>query len=278
MIEEIIIEKISKKFKEEAGIVFRDCDLNFLKHKITEHLKLLGISSIREYFEKMIINNEIDKELDRLFMLVINKESYFFRYKEQFELLKDVVLPEIILRKYEFEDRTIKIWSSGISRGEEPYTIAMVLEDSGYLPKNELLYKIISTDIVEKNIKFAQKGEYDENIIKKSFKNFNNEYLLKYFISKNGSYFIKDELKSKVEFKVHNLIKDPYFQVMDIIFCRNVIIYFDDNDKEKVLRKLVDSLVPGGYLFLGHSETPLCCTDVMRPIFGKNAVCYKKVK
>ena len=95
----------------------------------------------------------------------------------------------------------------------------------------------------------------------------------------------KDKLKSNIEFKPHNLIKDEYPQHNDIIFCRNVIIYFDDNDKdndndndkEKVLKNLVSALKPDGYLFLGHSETPYCCKNIMKPVFEYGAVCYRKM-
>jgi len=273
MLEQIIIDKLSQKFKQNAGIIFKDCDLKFLELKVKEHLKILGISSLREYFEKMIVNNEIDKELDMLFPMIINKESSFFRYKEQFKLFTDIILPELIVKN---NGECIKIWDAGISRGEEPYSLAMLINESKYLP-DRIKYKIIATDIVQSNIDFAKNGIFDESIIKKLKRNSNGSYFLKYFTQANGFYFVNDELKENIEFKVHNLIKDEYFQDLDIIFCRNVIIYFDDNDKEKVLKKFVSALKVGGYLFLGHSEMLSVCKDIMKPIFEYDAVCYKKV-
>ena len=187
MLEQIIIEKLSQKFKETAGIVFRKCDLKFLELKVKEHLKILGIFSMREYFEKMIVNDKIDKEMDTLFEMVINKESSFFRYKEQFKLFTEIVLPEFILKNSEEE---IKIWTAGISRGEEPYSLAMLINEKKYLPEG-IKYKIIATDIVQDNLDFAKKGIYDGDMINRLLKNKSERYVSKYFEQNNGFYSMK---------------------------------------------------------------------------------------
>jgi chemotaxis protein methyltransferase CheR len=252
MFEEIIAGKLAAKFRETAGIIFKDSDMGYLKIKISEHLKSLRITTQRDYFEKMIRDNGIESELDTLFSLLINRESSFFRYSGQFKLLEQQVI-----------------------RGEEPYSIAAVISGSQHLTET-IDYNILATDIVKKNIDFARAGIYDRNTIDKSFNN-NNAFQALIFVRNNGHFAIPDRLKEKVEFRLHNLIKDEYPKQFDIIFCRNVIIYFDDTNKRRVLNKLVDALTPGGYLFLGHSEVPVGCNGSLKTIFGCDAVCYRKV-
>ena len=230
-------------FKKDV-LVLTKIDLNAYKERqmkrridslITKH----HYTTYTQYVEAL----KKDKVLFEEFVnyLTINV-SEFYRNPEQWTLLERQILPELLKKS-----PTLKIWSAACSTGDEPYSLVMLL--TRFMPLSKI--KIIATDIDKQVLDKARMGLY--NI--KSLKGLPDEFIKKYFKQVSAtSYQISDEIKKCVEFKEHNLLKDPYPDRCDLIVCRNVLIYFTEEAKDTVFRKFYQSLVPGGMLFIGNSE------------------------
>ena len=173
--------------------------------------------------------------------LTIN-ESEFYRNPDQWELLDKQYIPELIQRF----GNNLKIWSAACSTGDEPYSLVMAL--SKHMPLNRI--RIFATDIDKQVMEKAKIGLYNE----KSLAGVPKEFKQKYFEKVGPSYKIADEIKSRVEFKQANLLKDPYPTNCDLIVCRNVLIYFTEEAKDEVFKKFAASLKKGGFLFIGSTE------------------------
>ncbi|MCR5357987.1 MAG: protein-glutamate O-methyltransferase CheR [Lachnospiraceae bacterium] len=189
--------------------------------------------------------------------------SEFYRNTDQWELLDKTFIPEII-GKY---GKNLKIWSAACSTGDEPYSLVMAF--SRHIPINQI--KIIATDLDKQVIAQAKTGIYSE----KSIAGVPDDFKKKYFTKIGSSYKVSDEIKSHVEFKEHNLLKDPYPTGCHFIICRNVLIYFTDEAKEDIYKKFNASLVKDGILFIGSTEQ-----IVNHKAFGyerRNSFYYQKV-
>ena len=187
-----------------------------------------------------LIKSNKDKFEEFVAYLTINV-SEFWRNPEQWKILEDKVIPDLVKLP------SIKIWSAACSTGDEPYSLAMLLLK--HVPINRI--KIIATDIDKQVLEKAQAGLYNE----KSLKGLPDEFKKKYFDKVgDNNYKIKDEIKKCVEFKIHNLLLDPYPSACDLIVCRNVLIYFTEEAKDQIYVKFYNSLKPNGILFLGSTE------------------------
>lgn len=203
---------------------------------------LIGKHKISGY-EDFVASLKSDKALFEEFVnyLTINV-SEFYRNTDQWELMDKEYIPELISNF----GKNLRIWSAACSTGDEPYSLVMAL--SRHLPLNQI--KIIATDIDKQVIAQAKTGLYSE----KSIANVPKDLKDKYFTKIGNSYQISNEIKARVEFREHNLIKDPYIDRCHFIICRNVLIYFTDEAKDDVFRKFHKSLVPNGLLFIGSTE------------------------
>ncbi|MCQ2519616.1 MAG: protein-glutamate O-methyltransferase CheR [Lachnospiraceae bacterium] len=230
-------------FKKEVYNLTK-IDLNAYKEKqmkrridtlISKH-KVVGYDN----YVKML---KTDKEMFEEFVsyLTINV-SEFYRNPEQWELMDKDIIPELI-KKF---GKNLKIWSAACSTGDEPYSLVMAL--SRHIPLNQI--KIFATDIDKQILEKAKLGLYNA----KSIENVPADFKKKYFEQVGASYRISDEIKSRVEFKQHNLLKDVYPKDVNMIVCRNVLIYFTEEAKDEVFRKYNDSLKNGGILFIGSTE------------------------
>lgn len=169
--------------------------------------------------------------------------SEFYRNPEQWKVLESEILPELM----KSGNKNLKIWSAACSTGDEPYSLAMVL--SKYVPLSNI--NILATDIDKQVLEKAKLGLYAE----KSLAGLPKEYISKYFTKVgNSAYQISNDIKKCVQFKQHNLLKDPYPTGYDLILCRNVLIYFTEEAKEDIYRKFNDTLRSGGVLFVGSTE------------------------
>jgi len=167
--------------------------------------------------------------------------SEFFRNKNHWDILEQQVLPQLIS-----ERKTIKIWSAGCSTGEEPYSLAIMMKDK-FPGKQE---RILATDLDEEVLAKAKMGLYNA----KSLVAVEPKAKERYFHQEGGFYRIKDEIKKEVQFQQHDLLKDSYPDNIDLILCRNVVIYFTEETKEKLYKKFVAALRPGGVMFIGSTE------------------------
>jgi chemotaxis protein methyltransferase CheR len=241
--------RISDLIREETGIFMRDSKKLLLANRIRRRLAALGLDSFQEYYELLTAGNEAAAEERRRFIDAIStNETYFFRGDSHFEALRSVVLPDLFQRS-----RHIRLWSAGCSTGEEPYTICMVAAEAAagrWEGRIEVTATDISTDAIDK----ARRGLYEGRTLALV-----PPAVLRRYFEREGedTWRVGEQVRGQVTFHVHNLLKDdPPGRDFDIIFCRNVMIYFDRGTQGRVVDSVfAEALSPAGYLFIGHAES-----------------------
>lgn len=232
-----------EKFKKDV-YALTSIDLNAYKEKqMRRRINTLIAKNKLDDYDAYIRLIKQDKDAFEQFVnfLTINV-SEFYRNPEQWKFLDEVVFPELI----QTFGRNLKIWSAACSTGDEPYSLVMAL--SKHVPLTNI--RIIATDIDKQVLDKARMGLYNE----KSIAAVPEEFKKKYFTKVGNSYKIADEIKRCVEFKQHNLLKDPYPKDLNLIVCRNVVIYFTEEAKDEIYKKFHDSLKQDGMLFIGSTE------------------------
>lgn len=203
------------------------------------------LTSFSEYFELL---RRDGRELNTLLNKLTTNHTYFMREPRHFEFLKDVILPR---QEKTNRERSLRIWSAGCSTGEEAYTAVMVMKDY-FLGSPGWDYRILATDISTKVLASAQQGSYTAE----SLRNLPSEWERRYFRKSGDTYALSEEIRREVIFRQLNLMDDFHFKrPFDLIFCRNVMIYFNQDSKNRLVQKFYELLKPGGFLFIGHSET-----------------------
>jgi len=240
---------------DEVGIKMPPAKKTMLEARLQKRLKALGLGSFEEYADFVFSSAGNSDEIIHLIDVVTTNKTDFFREPVHFDYLVKSAIPSLI-KDHEAGFRTpFKIWSAGCSTGEEPYTLAMVLSEfSGAHPgfRTSILASDISTEVLSK----ARNAIYTEDRVDTIPLQLKKKYLLKSRDSSKGLVRISPELRSMVQFRRLNFMEEFGVQEkMDIIFCRNVIIYFDKPTQERLLNRFHQQLCRGGYLFLGHSET-----------------------
>lgn len=235
---------------DTTGIVIKTNKCNFLANRLTNRLRHLGLKTISEYINYLSSGLWTQPELVELIDAVTTNKTEFYREIKHFHFLEQSILPKFI--QSQKIDIPFKVWSSASSTGEEPYTIAITLSE--FFAKHAgFQFDILGTDISETVLRQCVTGIYQNAEVYP----IPPHLLNKYFVSKSGQHQVKLELLKSVSFKKLNLIQE--FQRMlfgyDVIFCRNVMIYFDKETKEKIVNKMYEVLKPGGYLFIGLSES-----------------------
>lgn len=207
-----------------------------------------GMSSFGEFLDSIKKNNK--EELTLLINKLTTNYTFFYREESHFKYLREVILP---YEENNNKSKTINIWSAGCSSGEEPYTIAMVINDYFKFSANKWKVQILATDISENVLSKAREGIYSGDSIKSLPESYKKRYFVKI---DDGFYQVSPEIKSQVTFKVFNLM-DPIVakNKYDVIFCRNVMIYFNAETKMRLVNKFYEATKPGGYLMIGHAET-----------------------
>ncbi|MEW6203237.1 MAG: protein-glutamate O-methyltransferase CheR [bacterium] len=253
-----------------CGLWFGDSKILILANRLKARMKALNITDPARYFFR-ISDTDDRAELATLINLITTNETYFFRCEAQMETFCKIVLPEITKEKIARKDRRLRIWSAGCSTGEEPYTIAICVQEA--MPFHNLWdISITATDISTEVLSKAIEARYAQRAVSRI-----PEHILnKYFDAKDGFHILKDKAKSFVEFEYSNLIDAVFETGFDVIFCRNVLIYFRDETKAQMLDKFYDSLADGGYLFLGPSEMVRGLVQGFRMIVTKDAVVFRK--
>jgi chemotaxis protein methyltransferase CheR len=255
-----------------CGIYFDDSSKFLLERRLSRRLEQRRLKSFEEYYHFLRYDRKREEELVILVDNLTTNETYFFRESPQLQAFAEEILPE--LRQTHADRKTLRIWSAGCSTGEEPYTIAMLLLESGDWWRDWQV-DILGSDINQRVLHTARKGVYK----KTSHRVTSPEMLTKYFIEENGDYRIADTVKELVSFSYVNLL-DPYktslITNMDIIFCRNVIIYFDKEAKKKVIESFYQKLREGGYLLLGHSESLINISNAFELRTLKHDMVYQK--
>lgn len=248
--------RVSKFIHERIGIFLPETKKLLLEGRLRKRMKVTGIASLGEYCDYLFTANGIKEELSNMVDAVTTNKTDFFREAHHFTYLTEKALPELTRAKLISHARTALVWSSACSTGEEPYTLAMVLSE--YARKTGGFdYLILATDISSQVLEKAEQAVYESEKVEPVPYDLRKKYLLKSRNPGKSVVRIVPELRQKVSFKRMNLVEKPYRVPDEIhaIFCRNVLIYFDPPTQEVVIRQFCKHLVPGGYLFLGHSET-----------------------
>lgn len=267
-----------------SGLYFKDHDMRDLEDAISNRMHAVKIGSSLAYYDYLTRSERREDEFRELVNLLTIKHTYFFRNEEQFNALRDHVLPEIVSRKDHMAkagdgaSRRLKIWSAGCSTGEEAYSIAMTVMDvigdtSGWD------IQILATDASTEALEKARKGVYTAASLKPVDKHGLDRYFLK-DESHNGrdQYRVADVLKNMVTFAYHNLIADEFPSGFDVIFCRNVVIYFELSTTVSVMEKFHSALNDKGYLFIGYSETLYFMPLKFKMVSRDDAIYYVKAR
>ena len=252
----------------KTGIYFEERKKYYVESRVEDRIKATGHDNFRSYFTWLRFD-VTGKELQELINALTVNETYFFREYYQLKCFAEEILPEIVEKK-----SSIRVWSAGCSTGEEPYTLAIIMEEmlegiSG------VTWEVHATDINTEVIEKAEVGLYSQ----RSVRLVPEEYKMRYFVAKGEFYEIVPEVKKKVKFYQLNLMDATAMKKMsgfDVIFCRNVLIYFDDASRRQVALYFYEALTEGGYIFLGHSESMSRITPVFKLRRFKNAFVYQK--
>ena len=238
------------------GIKMPPVKKTMLEARLQKRLRKLGMESFKEYIKFLFSPEGMKEELPEMVNEVTTNKTDFFREPAHFTYLVQTAIPELINSTGAGVRRPLGVWSAGCSTGEEPYTLAMVLDN--YAEKMESFrYNILATDISMQVLEKAALGIYEEDKVLPVPLEMKKKHLLRSKDRKKKHVRIVPELRSKVHFRPLNFMDGDFGmrEKMDIIFCRNVIIYFDRPTQEGLLNRLVSHLVPNGYVFMGHSET-----------------------
>ncbi|MCL2270446.1 MAG: protein-glutamate O-methyltransferase CheR [Treponema sp.] len=231
---------------EASGITFTSANRSILESRLRERLREKNVDNVKAYYSTISGNKE---ELKGFLDAITTNLTRFFRNQAQFDALEKHTIPELINNiKKGTGNTTIKIWSAGCSTGEEPYTIAMLLSE--ILPP-PWKFEIMASDLSLKCLMTAKEGFYADGRID----GIPDSYLKKYFDKVDGGYHIRPEIHAKIKFDYHNLKNDSGLRGFDIVFCRNVIIYFDEAAQTAVINRFWDAMSSKSFLYIGHSES-----------------------
>ncbi|MBI5179793.1 MAG: protein-glutamate O-methyltransferase CheR [Nitrospirae bacterium] len=258
---------------KSSGVWFDDNSKDILRMRLTNSVQRHQFKNFKDYYYFLRYDREKDAELASLLDIVTNHETYFFREMPQLKAFSEEILPEIREIKKRDGSKEMKIWSAGCSTGEEAYTIAMLFLESKMF--NDLNIEIFATDISHRVLHSARRGVYQKH----AFRATDSEMIAKYFIQEDNGYKISDKVKEKVNFGYFNLLdsdKSAFINRMDVIFCRNVIIYFDMPAKKKVIDMFYEKLNNSGFLLLGHSESLINISTAFTLRHFKNDMVYQK--
>jgi chemotaxis protein methyltransferase CheR len=237
---------------EETGIHLSEQKKRLIIARLSRRLRALELKNFTEYYQYLCNSTHAQKELINLINRITTNKTDFFREMHHFAFLTETALPEIIKKGETSGNRQLRVWSAGCSSGEEPYSIAMTIADafSGHRGWD---IKILATDLDTQILGKATNASYNTQTIAPV----PDKYLTKYFTRKNNTYTIIPQIQSMVSFRRLNLMDEtfPMKKPFDIVFCRNVIIYFDQETKDRLMKKIHGHLKKDGYMFIGHSES-----------------------
>jgi chemotaxis protein methyltransferase CheR len=259
---------------ERFGLFFEDAQRGSLRGRLAGRLQSLDLLSFEDYYHYLRFGPQRQEELAHMVSHLTNNETYFFREMPQLQVFADHVLKQIKDRKAKKGERSLRILSAGCSTGEEALTLAMIVYDSGQFFWNWDV-QVTGLDIDAAALERARRGVYYQN----SFRALSPAVLDRHFVKQGTAAQVKDGVRKVVGFRQGNLLDPTTFaglSSLDVIFCRNVLIYFSDTATLKTVKQFHELLAPGGYLFLGHAESLSRVTDVFTPIRFQGAMVYQK--
>src|ERR1700746_3018444 len=262
------LSEIRMLIEERTGIHFDESRERFFSTRVREHLRERGFSRGVELLRAIRKTNvEYEALLERL----LTQETSFFRYPAVFDTFEKRVLPELHVKKFWKNPRTLRVWSAGCSTGEEPYSVAITIADA-FSFADAWNVEILATDVGRQALKHAERGIYSGRSISKV----SEKQLVAHFSPVANGHQIKPRLRKMVSFAQMNLASPVYVGRMDLIFCMNVLIYFSEERCRTLVQRFYDSLEPGGYLFLGHSESISKMPVKFQAIVLNDCILYRK--
>lgn len=256
-----------------CGIYFEHDSKYILEKRLSHRLTELNFPSFYDYYHFLKYNRSKEQELMDIMDVLTTNETYFFRESFQLKAFSDEIIPELIRSKTARGNRSLRIWSAGCSTGEEPYTIAMLLSIIPELSGWNI--EIIGTDISQKVLQQARRAVYG----KSSFRATEESDLQRFFHQQDDGYKVNDSIREMVTISHLNLFDTHRLTMLgkvDLIFCRNVIIYFDNAAKKRVIESFHSAMYDGGFLLLGHSESLMNITTLYTLRHFKNDMIYQK--
>lgn len=250
-------EKLATFVEEYCGIRMPQNKKTLVEGRLRRRARALGMDSISQYYHHVFDNGVLDTEITHLIDVMTTNKTEFFRENDHFTYLVDKAIPDLMTRHHRPGlERALKVWSAACSTGAEPYTLAMLLDDFGqtHLP---FRFSIFATDICDEVLDAAKQGVYPAEMMDPVPRELLFRYVHRSRDPRQASVRMTPKIRQMVRFGHLNLMDDVYAidDDMDVIFCRNILIYFNKQTQEMVLNKLCRHLRPGGYLFLGHSES-----------------------
>jgi chemotaxis protein methyltransferase CheR len=262
------LSEIRMLIEERTGICFDASRERFFSTRVKEHLRAKGLERGTDLLRAMRKSNV---EYEALLEGLLTQETSFFRYPSVYEAFEKRVLPELHVNKFWKNPRTLRIWSAGCSTGEEPYSIAITIADSLSF-SDSWNVEILATDVGRHALKHAERGVYAG----RSLGSVSPERLATHFSQAHGGHQVKPRLRKMVTFAQMNLASAVYVGRMDMIFCMNVLIYFSEERRRSLVQRFYDTLEPGGYLFLGHSESISKMPVKFQAIVLNDCILYRK--
>lgn len=256
MIRDSDYEFIRKLVYERSRINLGNDKRELVTARLNKRLRATNIASISDYC-RFLQTKESADELADLIDVISTNHTYFFREEEHFKFLKNQAIPELLHRRSAESWPSLNVWSAASSSGEEPYTIAITLAEFFKANRTDWRWRIEATDISHRILQKARAGVYKEEALQKMPKDMILTYFQKGFGPQEGNYRVRPEIAESVTFRQLNLLEGepPGTDLFQVIFCRNVMIYFDHPTQTELINRLTRRLVPGGYLLVGHSES-----------------------
>jgi chemotaxis protein methyltransferase CheR len=275
---------------QECGMHFDERRTHFMQDRLLKRLRECHVDSFYSYY-RLLISAQGKAELAKLVENLTVNETSFFRHKAQLDLYQRYVLEDILKRKQAHREYSIRVWSAGCSTGQEAYTLGIMSADmmAYYYLRNPLpvemampkplipppwRMEVLASDISYSVLRIGQEGIYNQQ----QMETVDYSYRLRYFDKVGDRYAVKKALKEMVHFDFHNLKTEYLPQRNDVIFCRNVMMYFDDAERARLIEKFYRCLNPGGYLFVGHAESLLGLTDKFQIVHRNGSTVYQRIE
>jgi chemotaxis protein methyltransferase CheR len=261
---------LSDLVQEHFGLSFAGVRRDILASRVRPRLSALRLGSLLDYYHYLRTHPQRDGEMEQLARHLTNNETYFFREPHHFDIVVRHVIPPLMPA---LRDRPLRALSVGCSSGEEPYTLAIALHDSG-LELRGLTWEIDACDLNRDRLARAREASYEGGALRAC----SDEALHRCFDERNGRRLLKERFRRNVQFFEVNLAtasvvgRPPY----DVVLCRNLLIYFDEAGFDRAVQVLARAVAPGGYLLLGHSESLIDRTADFTPVWLEGAMVYRK--
>lgn len=254
----------------EAGLHFAESRLHLLETCVRKRMSIVGIDNDKDYFNYLKLDEPAKREMIELVSMATTQETSFMRIPEHFQALREEEIPRLVKLRQSNRDNYLHIWSAGTATGEEAYSLAITTLTSGI--SEDIKPTIIGTDINPVSLSKAREGTYKQT----RMKNLTPALVWSHFDKNGDSFRVKDSTKSVVKFFSHNLVNDHQIFDQDIIFCRNVTIYFSHKARTEVLSKMVGCLKQGGIIMLGEAEIMPSQIQGLEPRCFRNSLYYVK--